>query len=285
MPADFDDLVLVVGDAEFWFRTAPGRTHLSDHPTRAQRLWWPRQVPRLGSTGRVYLCEDANGDLEPCAPGHAPADRVGGRPPSPVPVKLVSYRTGSAPPLTAPAGLTAVSAGARAVALSWGRQRGATGYEYQRKLRSSGDCGTSGYGSWRSTGGEGAAHTVSGLASGRRYCFRVRAVAGRAKGPASAGVAATPASAVALVHPAVVHVREGTSVAVGVRLGQRPAANVVVAPVHPTVSEPDGDIVLPATSTRLTFTPSNWSTEQTVPSPHARTRTRSTGGRRCASTS
>ncbi|MYG64965.1 MAG: fibronectin type III domain-containing protein, partial [Synechococcus sp. SB0675_bin_7] len=90
-----------------------------------------------------------------------------------------------------PTGFTA-TAGNKQVTLSWsnpGNRDIITRYQVQQKA------GGGSYGSWTNIGGSGAAtvsHTVTGLANGTVYAFRIRAVAGTLTGDQSDEATATP---------------------------------------------------------------------------------------------
>ena len=88
-----------------------------------------------------------------------------------------------------PAGLTASASGDEVIALRWTAIAGVSGWQVQQ-----------GSGGWSDISGSGAgtgSHTVTGLASGTRYTFRVRAVVG--SGAAQViGVASDAASATTL---------------------------------------------------------------------------------------
>ena len=95
-------------------------------------------------------------------------------------------------PLSAPRSLTA-TAGNGQVTLGWTppQSGGAsiTRYEYRRETTPN----AGGTGTWTTTGGTGTTFTVTGLANGTRYYFRVRAVSGDDPGPESSEASATPA--------------------------------------------------------------------------------------------
>ncbi len=92
-----------------------------------------------------------------------------------------------------PTGLTATG-GVRAAALTWTNPGGAsiTSWEYQQKA------GSGAYGTWMAIGSSSATttnYTVTGLAAGTVYAFKVRAVNSAGNGPASDEVTARTAPA------------------------------------------------------------------------------------------
>ena len=95
-------------------------------------------------------------------------------------------------PLSAPRNLTA-TAGNGQVTLGWtSPQSGGasiTRYEYRQETTAN----AGGTGTWTTTGGTGTTFTVTGLANGTRYYFRVRAVSSDGPGPESSEASATPA--------------------------------------------------------------------------------------------
>ena len=137
-------------------------------------------------------------DASTAVAGHQVALAVG---PNPIRVRVADgtntgdytitvTRAGSVP--AAPTGLTA-TAGGGMVTLSWTAPTGGGavgGYEYQQKA------GTDAYGAWTRIPGSGpstTSHTVTGLANGTAYAFRVRAVNSTGPGAASNEVTAMPA--------------------------------------------------------------------------------------------
>ena len=91
-----------------------------------------------------------------------------------------------------PRNLTA-TAGNGQVTLGWtSPQSGGasiTRYEYRQETTAN----AGGTGTWTTTGGTGTTFTVTGLANGTRYYFRVRAVSSDGPGPESSEASATPA--------------------------------------------------------------------------------------------
>ena len=120
-----------------------------------------------------------------------------------------------ATPVAAPDKPTAFTtiAGDTEVTLSWTDPRNSdiTKYQFQQKA------GSGSYSSWMDIGSSGAAtttHTITGLANGTTYAFRIRAVAGSVNGVASDEKTATP-QASAPVKPMVTIVRGVSSVTEG----------------------------------------------------------------------
>ena len=95
-------------------------------------------------------------------------------------------------PLSAPRNLTA-AAGNGQVTLRWSPPQSGAGsitrYEYRRDTTPN----AGGTGTWTTTGGTGTTFTVTSLANGTRYYFRVRAVSSDGPGPESSEASATPA--------------------------------------------------------------------------------------------
>ena len=95
-------------------------------------------------------------------------------------------------PLSAPRNLTA-AAGNGQVTLRWSPPQSGAGsitrYEYRRETTPN----VGGAGTWTTTGGTGTTFTVTGLANGTRYYFRVRGVNSDGSGPESSEASATPA--------------------------------------------------------------------------------------------
>ena len=95
-------------------------------------------------------------------------------------------------PLSAPRNLTA-TAGNGQVTLGWTPPQSGGGsitrYEYRQETTAN----AGGTGTWTTTGGTGTTFTVTGLANGTRYYFRVRAVSSDGPGPESSEASATPA--------------------------------------------------------------------------------------------
>ena len=107
----------------------------------------------------------------------------------------MTLRGHAATGLAPPAGLTASNGSASGtVALRWTAIAGATGYDVQRKVQGTGACTSTGYGAWTSAGA-GTSRTVTGLADGVRYCFRMRSRDANGPGRPSAPVHATPLAA------------------------------------------------------------------------------------------
>ena len=95
-------------------------------------------------------------------------------------------------PLSAPRSLTA-TAGNGQVTLGWTppQSGGASITRYEYRQETTGNAG--GTGTWTTTGGTGTTFTVTSLANGTRYYFRVRAVSSDGPGPESSEASATPA--------------------------------------------------------------------------------------------
>ena len=118
-----------------------------------------------------------------------------------------------------PGGLSATTAGADAVRLSWNAVTGpVASYEYRYRLSSAGE---EDWGDWTDTSSSTASHTVTGLDNDTSYTFQVRVAAGTVRSAASdaaTGIAIGPG---AKVTPTTLEVNENGSATYTVVLGHR----------------------------------------------------------------
>ncbi len=166
-------------------------------------------------------------------------------------------------PPSKPPSLSATGGNASA-ALSWDAAQGAESLTYskwQYRYKTTG-----GYGSWTDmtdSDKDTTSYTVTGLTNGTAHTFQVRAfndVAGAASDEASATPKTPPGFSFS---SSSVSVPEGGTQTYMVQLATEPTASVTVSVVREAGSGHDTDLTV-SSGASLTFTTSNWNTDQTV---------------------